>query len=217
MQRKLRQVNGNVVPHRYRNCFASIDGKRFEIARPSGANNQQYYAYNTYYGYHQLGYQSVVVPDGLIMNFSGPHPGCGNDLNMLAESNLLRDLHHALAEAGRANEQLDVVADKLYNILARGIASLRQNPTNAQQVEDTAGSKIRVPVEWNFGKITLHFPFVNVYFHLKINEREVGTYINVAALLTNIHTCLYGSQCANYFSQVGYTVHAPSLEDYMQI
>lgn len=216
MRQKLREVNNNQLPHRYRNCFGSIDGKRFEIARPSGANNQQYYAYNDYYGFHQLGFQSVVVPDGLIMHFSGPHAGCGNDLNLLADSSLLRDLHNALRAANMDNVALDIVADKIYNILARGIASLRQNPTNAEQVEDTAGSKIRVPVEWNFGKITLHFPFINIYFHLKLNEREIGSYMNVSALLTNVHTCLYGSQCSKYFSQDFDIVHAPSLEDYMQ-
>jgi hypothetical protein len=111
----------------------------------------------------------VVVPDGLIMHFSGPHADCGNDLNMLANSSLLRDLHNALRDAGRVDEELNVVADKIYNIFARGIASLRQNANIKQKAEDTAGSKIRIPVEWNFGKITLHFPFVNVYFQLKVN------------------------------------------------
>jgi hypothetical protein len=28
---------------------------------PAGPNNQQYYAYNDYYGFHQLGYQSAVT------------------------------------------------------------------------------------------------------------------------------------------------------------
>jgi hypothetical protein len=56
-----------------------------------------------------------------------------------------------------------------------------------------------------------------MYFRLKINEREVGTYINGAALLTYIHTCLYGSQCANHFSQIGNIIKAPALEDYMQV
>jgi hypothetical protein len=98
------------------------------------------------------------------------------------------------------------------------LRTLCKDPTNNnEREEDRAGSKFRIPVEWNFGKITLHFPFVNIYFRLKINEREFGTYINVAALLTNIHTCLYGSQCANYFSQVENIIKAPTLEDYMQV
>jgi hypothetical protein len=220
MRRKLRKVynHQNDLPQRYRNCFASIDGKRFAISRPSGPNNQQYYAYNDYYGFHQLGYQSVVAPDGLIIHFSGPYAGCGNDLNLLAESELLRNLQLALRDANLDDLELDLIADKIYNILKRGIVSLRQNPANDdEREEDIAGIRIRIPVEWNFGKITLHFPFVNIYCHLKVNEREIGNYINVAALFTNIHTCLYGSQCAKYFSDIGNIVKAPTLENYMQI
>jgi hypothetical protein len=178
MRRKLRETFHGNIPHRYRNCFASIDGKRFEISCPAGPNNQQYYAYNTYYAYHQLGYQSVVAPDGLIIHFSGPHSGCGNDLNMLADSRFIRELQLA-SNLANVDIQLDVIVDKIYNILTRGIVSLRKDPTNNnEREEDRAGSKFRIPVEWNFGKINLHFPFVNIYFRLKINEREVGTYIN---------------------------------------
>ena len=120
------------MPHRYRNCFASLDGKRFEICRPSGVDNQQVESYNTYYGFHNLGFQSVVAPDGLILHFTGPYAGCGTDLNFLADSCLLRDLLDALREGNIKNEHMDMVADKIYNLAARGIASLRQNPT-AQQ------------------------------------------------------------------------------------
>jgi hypothetical protein len=136
---------------------------------------------------------------------------------MLADSRFIRELQLA-SNLANVDIQLDVIVDKIYNILTRGIVSLRKDPTNNnEREEDRAGSKFRIPVEWNFGKINLHFPFVNIYFRLKINEREFGTYINVAALLTNIHTCLYGSQCANYFSQVENIIKAPTLEDYMQV
>lgn len=219
MRRKLRRVfgGGNVLPARYRDCFASIDCKRFDIARPSGPNNQQTFLYNTYYGSHNLAFQSVVSPDGLILHFSGPHAGSGNDLNVLADSGLLPELRTAMQNAGAPEDlDLDLVADKIYNIAARGIASIRQNPANnLEQLEDTAASKIRVPNEWNFGKIVRHFPFINYYMDLKLNEREIGSYITVAALLTNIHTCLYGSACGDYFSEPGFNMYAPELEDYM--
>jgi hypothetical protein len=56
MLRKLREVFSNQLPVRYQNCFASIDLKRFEICRPSGANDQQRSGYNDYYGFHHLGF-----------------------------------------------------------------------------------------------------------------------------------------------------------------
>jgi hypothetical protein len=134
----------------------------------------------------------------------------------LADSRLLRDLRAELRAANMAAVPMDMVADKIYNIIAaRGIASLRQNPTPHERLEDRAGASVRVPVEWSFGKIALHFPFINYYFNMKINEREVGEYMNVAALLTNIHTCLYGSSCASYFSQTGFVVKPPEIEAYM--
>ena len=217
MRRKLRKVNGGIIPDRYANCFASIDAKRFEIDRPSGPDNQQAIAYNDYYGFHNLGYQSVVIPDGLIMHFSGPFAGCGNDLNFLSDSDLLRDLRSALHQANMDDVEMDMVADKLYRIVAPGIACLRTYPTPNQEIEDDAASKIRVPNEWTFGKIGLHFPFVNISYRVKLNERDVGNYINVSAILTNIHTCLYGSNCATHFSEFGHPVYPPQLEEYMAI
>jgi hypothetical protein len=216
MRKKLRAKNNGVVPVRYRNCFAALDAKRFEIARPSGPNDQQREAYNSYYGCHNLAFQIVVSPDGLIVNYSGPHAGSNNDLNVLADSELLADLRSALRDANMDGVELDLIADKIYNINARGVVSIRQRRRNLIEIdEDKAASAIRLPAEWKFGKITLHFPFINVYFMMKINEREVGTFINVAALLTNLHTCLYGSKCGKYFSNVGSTVYPPTLEEYM--
>jgi hypothetical protein len=56
----------------------------------------------------QLGYQS----DGLIIHFSGPSSGCGNDLNILADSRFIRELQLALNLAN-VDIQLDLVADKI--------------------------------------------------------------------------------------------------------
>jgi hypothetical protein len=98
-----------------------------------------------------------------------------------------------------------------------GVASLRLHPEGQDQTDaNTAASAIRVPVEWSFGKIDALFPFIETVKKMKLNEREIGVYMVVAALLTNIHTCLYGSQTSLYFSSNDDIVIPPSLESYMK-
>ena len=216
-RRKLRSVSaGGVIPHRYRRVFATLDGTRFRICRPLGNGNQQAGAYNTYYGFHNIGFQGITAPDGMILQLSGPHAGSDNDLNMLADSGSLHQIRDALQATGMQHMQVDLVADKIYNIAADGLASIRLNPVGEEEVaEDTAASKIRIPVEWSFGKIKLHFPFINTLLAMKINQRAVGKYVRVCALMTNIHTCLYGCESSVYFSSEGHLVLPPNLEEYM--
>lgn len=212
MNRKLRRLTaeGN-IPNRYRDCFASMDGKRFEICRP---HIQQQSAYNTYYGYHNLGVQAVTAPDGMILEASGPYAGSNNDLNMLQYSNTLTNIAQHLPD----EQPYNLIADKIYNIHINGLVSLRQFPTELQEIEERAAIRIRIPVEWGFGKVVSLFPFLDFEKNLKIYEREVGVYIIVGVLMTNIHTTLYGSVCSNYFSDGSLSpIAPPSLRSYMNI
>ena len=113
---------------------------------------------------------------------------------------------------------MDVLGDKIYNLRVYGIVSLRKNYRNPdEELEDSAGSVIRVPIEHSFGKIVNLFPFVDYKKKLKINERAIGSYIVVCALLTNIHTCLYGSEVCNMFSSDDDYMLLPTLEEYMAV
>ena len=56
------------------NCFGFIDGTVRKIARPK---KNQRAMYNGYKRVHAMKFQSVVVPDGLIANLSGPYEGNG--------------------------------------------------------------------------------------------------------------------------------------------
>ena len=71
-------------------------------------------------------------------------------------------------------------------------------------------SAVRIAVEWNFGKVTQLFAFLDFKKNLKILLQPVGKYYFVGVLLANCHTCLYGSQTSSYFN-----VHPPSLEMYL--
>ena len=71
-------------------------------------------------------------------------------------------------------------------------------------------SAVRIAVEWSFGKIIQYFSYLDFRKHQKILLQPIGKYYLVGTLLTNCHTCLYGSQTTSYFG-----VEPPSLETYL--
>jgi len=163
MRRTISAAYGDECPQRYSNCFASLDGKRFRICRPSGPDNQQAGAYNGYYGFHNLGFQSIVGPNGMFLQFSGPFAGAGNDLDMLADSNSLNMMHEALARGGLDVGRFDILADKIYpQGHGNGVVSLRQaqyRHTRADEEEDSAASSARVNVVHLFRKMFIFYHF----------------------------------------------------------
>ena len=73
-------------------------------------------------------------------------------------------------------------------------------------------SKIRIAVEVNFGKIVQLFSFVDFKKNLKLLLQPVGKYYLVATVLTNCHTCFYGSEVNDIFES-----DSPSIEEYLNI
>ena len=93
------------------------------------------------------------------------------------------------------------------NILApfRGAAL-----TEDEKRFNKAMSKVRVSVELGFGKICQYFAFLDFKKNLKVLLQPVAKYYAVGALMTNCHTCLYGSLTSTFFE-----VNPPSLETYL--
>ena len=221
MRRTISAAYGDECPRRYSNCFASLDGKRFKICRPSGPGNQQAGAYNGCYRFHNLGFQSIVGPNGMVLQFSEPFAGAGNYLDMLADSNSLNMTHEALARGGLDVGRFDILADKIYpQVHGNGVVSLRQaqyRHTRADEEEDSAASSARVNVEHLFGKLVNMLAFLDFSKGLKVHEREIGKYMVVGALIINLHTCLYGSQVCAQFSTEYDVILPPALEEYMAV
>lgn len=71
-------------------------------------------------------------------------------------------------------------------------------------------SALRQSVEWGFGKVINEFAFLDFKKNQKLLLQDVGTMYRTAVILTNCHTCLYGSQTAQYFE-----VNPPLLENYL--
>lgn len=72
-------------------------------------------------------------------------------------------------------------------------------------------STVRQAVEWSFGKIIAEFAFLDFKKNQKLLWQDVGKMYVVGTLLTNCHTCLYGSQSSIYFN-----LEPVTLEQYLQ-
>ena len=127
---------------------------------------------------------------------------------MLAESGLSRKL----TQYNQANGQPYVVyGDPAYGISTNILTPFRgAQITVAEKEFNKSMSQVRVSVEWTFGKILQYFTYVDLKRNNKIFLQPVGKYYAVAALLTNCHTCIYGSLTTTFFN-----VAPPSLESYL--
>lgn len=73
-------------------------------------------------------------------------------------------------------------------------------------------SSVRECVEWGFGKVVANFAFMDFKKNQKVLLQPLGRMYMVAVLMTNCHTCLYGSQTGSFFR-----VEAPELDAYLHI
>lgn len=204
------------------NCWGFIDGTVREIARPLRNQRVMYSGHKRVhcikfqvshdpYPYNCCEYfysQSVVAPNGLIVNLFGPIEGRRHDAYMLAESGLAPQL----TQFNQTNGQPYVLyGDPAYGLSRNILAPYRGAQLTQQQKDfNKSMSQVRICVEWVFGKICQYFTYVDFKRSNKILLLPVGKHYTVAALLTNCHTCLYGSQTSSFFN-----VHPPSLEQYL--
>ena len=159
---------------------------------------------NNYY-VHFLFSQSVVAPNGLIVNLFGPMEGRRHDAYMLAESGLAPQLHQFVQTNG---QPYVLYGDPAYGITSNILAPYQGAQLSQQQRDfNKSMSHVRICVEWVFGKICQYFDFKR---NNKVLLQPVGKHYLVAALLTNFHSYLYGSNTASFFN-----VRPPSLEQYL--
>ena len=127
----------------------------------------------------------------------GPMEGKRHHAFMLGVSGLSNKLNRLQKPNG---EPYVIYGDPAYG-LRRNILALYRGAqiTDDQQEFNSKMSKLRVCAEWGFGKICRIFAFLDFKKNLKILLQAIGKYFLVATLLTNCHTCLYGSQTGKFF------------------
>ncbi|KAK7864355.1 hypothetical protein R5R35_007921 [Gryllus longicercus] len=189
------------------NCWGFIDGTARAICRPS--INQEHY-YSGHKRKHCLKYQSVLCPDGIIANLQGPFHGRRHDAAMLRDSGLYEQL---LQTAVFPDKQYVIYGDSGYPIRQLLLRPFQgRNISEDQQSFNAAMSGLRQSVEWGFAKVVNDFAFIDFKKNQKLLLQDVGSMYKTAVLLSNCHTCLYGSQVGSFFN-----TQPPSLEEYLNV
>lgn len=196
------QMTGAPLPK----CWGFIDGTVRPICRPS---RNQRIVFNGHKRVHALKYQSIVLPNGIIANMFGPIEGRRHDAGLLRESCLYDQLErHMTTPAGDAYV---LYGDPAYPLSTFIITPYHGRVISAQQaLFNKKMSAVRTCVEWAFGKILSLFSFLDYKKNQKLYLQPVGKYFLVASILTNCHTCLYGSETGMYFG-----LEPPTLQEYL--
>ena len=149
-----------------------------------------------------------MAPNGLIAHLYGPIEGRRHDAYMLSVSGL----QLKLTKFTRSNGSPYVIyGDPAYGVTRNILAPFRGSRLTQQQESFNGSmSRVRVSVGWTFGKVVSIFSYLDFKRSNKVLLQPIGKYYLVAALLTNCHTCLYGSQTSIFFG-----LHPPSLETYL--
>ena len=120
-----------------------------------------------------------------------PIEGRHHDAGMLMESNVLAQManHMVIYFLFMVTLHTHLVMVTSY----RGGAISRN-----QMIFNKRMSAVRICVEWAFGKVLSLFAYLDLYYA-------------VAVLLTNCHTCMYGSETSSFFN-----LQPPALLEYLR-
>ena len=140
---------------------------------------------------HGLKFQSVMTPNGLIANLSGPYEGKRFDAGIFRENKLA---HNLSCYMNLLNEETCCLyGDAEYPINQHLLVPFKGIKLTAQELEfNRHMSSVRQCVEWGFNKVTHLFAFLDFKKkNLKLYLQPVHKYYLVGAFLANCHTCLY--------------------------
>lgn len=184
------------------NCIRFKDGTARPICKPTV---QQKELYSGHKRSHCLKFQSVTLPNGIILHLSLPYSVRRHDAFMLRDTLILEQLKKYCTT-------YCIYGDEGY-LLKLQLIRLYSNSTltEPQQQFNSTMSKLRQCVEWSCGKIEQQFAYVDLKKNKKFLLQPVGKFYFVAIFLTNAHTCLYGSTTSTYFN-----IESPDISDYFK-
>ena len=188
------------------NCFGFIDGTVRGMARPSVGQRS---CYNGHKRKHALKFQSVVTPDGMIVDLCGPFEGRRSDCFLLTQSEIEdRMIPKAQDHMGRA---LCIYGDGVYPLSAQICKPfVGSHLSDDQEAFNRAMSVQRVHVEYGFQRITSIWAFLDFPKNLKNGLQSVGKQYMVGALLVNCMACFYGTQTSQF-----YGTETPNIYNYL--
>jgi len=193
-------------------CVGFIDGTFRPSCRPGEHQEELYSGYKKLHG---IKFQSVTAPNGLIVDFFGCVVGRRGDGYLLRRSGFLARMAALVAAEGLP---FYVYGDPAYALSQYILRGFKGAMTPAQKQFSTAMSSVREVVEWGFSLIVRDWAFVDYRKNLKIGKQPIGRLYFVAALLTNMKTCMTASHAFDYYgNQIAqeFGLSPPSLHDYL--
>lgn len=194
-----------------------IDGKLFATCRPSVAQES---IFNGKDRVHGLKYQGVLHACGLLMNFAGPEAGRRHDAYVWMESQfaaLLNEVLHGIALALFGDSAYPRSSRMLKPFVGRTLTDEQRafNDRWCSGMSCTSSETnlvVRVSVEWTFAEIVSLWKLVDDTKQMKVLLSPVSHWIEVAALLTNVHNCYYPNIVSQYFE-----CPPPTAAQYLQV
>jgi len=225
---------GGTVPQEIINIFSFLDCCVYNISRAyviliynffrfffnfffyKGNNNLQNSFWNRYYHGHVIQWLGCNFPDGMTV-IDGPNAGFLTDTMVWATSRLRADMLVIRAQRQAAGlRDVFMYADKIFrtdNIILIAAYSARWGFVQPWMVNlNEIMSKLRVSVEWWFGKVKYLFKSISFALNLRVqvNNAPVGDFI-LGAFFTNCRTCLnWDGPFRGTFG-----VRPPDFDDYM--
>ncbi len=160
---------------------------------------------------HVSKYQSIVLTNGLIGRLDGPFIGRRHDAAIVHLSKVIDEMKSFLTnndgsywavygDAGYSNQKYIKVGFKNFK-------TLNQKEKDFNRLM----SKLRVGVEYGFGKIVQQFAFVDFRKTQKQYLSPLKEMFYVAAFLINCQTCMRGK---NQVSEI-FCSYVPTLQEYL--
>lgn len=184
------------------NCIGFIDGTARPICRPKKNQKELYSGHKRF---HCMKFQCITLPNGIILHMSMPYPGRRHDAFILKDTLILDQMQLYCSPFCLYGDEGYPLKRQLIRPYSNSTLTEMQKTFNSQM------SSVRQCVEWSFSKIVQQFAFVDFKKNQKLYLQPVGKYYIIATLLTNAHTCLYGSTTSTYFD-----IESVNLFEYFQ-
>lgn len=189
------------------NCVGYLDGSNQYISKPHLA---QGVLFNGHKRRHCVKWQGLMLPNGIMPMPFGPCNGRNHDAHMLDQSGVVRVMRRICRRLGKAYQLYGDPAYPQSQWIGTPFPT-HSRLTPAEALFNAQMSSTRISNEWGFGKIKLNWHFLDLENGHKLFLNDVQKYWPVAQILTNCHTCCYGSQTSQYFD-----CRPPSLEEYLE-
>jgi nuclease HARBI1 len=161
---------------------------------------------------HGIKFQSVIAPDGLIVDLFGPIEGSRHETpTFWAKATSFPNSE--MPADGSLGPVYSLYGDLAYPQSLHLFGGFRNPlPGSPEAQWNTLMSQVRRVVEWGFKEITAQWAFLDIRPRMRIMKSPIGKYYVIGCFLVNLRNCFYGGQISAYFDAMPL-----SVDDYLEL